>query len=259
MSRLGPFARLVAYRGALRLLTSRHLKLRYRRSMVGFVWTLAYPALSTIVLTVVFAPVFDQIESYPLYAMAGVLVWHFVSVSCLQASDALLGAAPIARKVYVPTVLFPVSIIAANVVNLLLCFAVLPVLMMLAGVKLGFHPWLFAYAIVTLGAFTAGLALALAAMNVFFHDVRYLFEALLLVWFYATPVVYPATIVTGVSAALLTLNPLYWILEAVRASLDPADPTSTSYCVVAGAVATASLLAGWRVYSRAEARFHLYF
>jgi ABC-type polysaccharide/polyol phosphate export permease len=253
-----PSIRLLAYRDSLFLLTSRHLKLRYRRSALGFVWTLVYPVLSTAILTLVFARVFVQIEQYPLHAMTGVLVWHFFSLTCLQGCDALLGAAPLIRKVYVPTAVFPMSVVAANLVNFMLCVAVLPALMVLVGVVPGFHPWLLVFALVVLAAFTTGVTLALAAINVFFHDVRYLFEAILLVWFYATPVVYPTAVLEGASAVLVSLNPLHWILILVRGALDPVGAFSWSSCLVAGLLALVSAISGWALYWRAEARFHLY-
>jgi ABC-type polysaccharide/polyol phosphate export permease len=259
LSDASPVERFISYRGALRVLSERHLKLRYRRSLLGFAWTLVYPLAATTVLTIIFSNVFTELSSYPLYALVGVLVWHFFSVSCLQASDSLLSAAAIARKVYVPTAVFPLSAVAANVVNLLLCMAVLPTVLYASGVDVTVRPMTLAYAVVTLTVFTAGIALLLSSLNVFYRDVRYFFEAVMLVWFYATPIVYPASALTGANALIVNLNPLYWILSAVRSGFHPWYRLDTVSAVVAGAVACVSAFGGWAIYHRCERRFHLHF
>lgn len=240
------------------MLSERHLKLRYRGSIFGFLWTLIYPLAATLVLTVVFSGVFAVEGGYALYALVGVLTWHFFSVSCLQASDALLGSSSIVRKVYVPTAVFPVSAVAANLANFVLCIAVLPVAFHVAGVAVAYRLGALGFAIAVSAIFTAGIALVLASLNVFFRDVRYFFEALMLVWFYATPIVYPADLLTGASALLVTLNPLYWVLAAVRSGVHPAYELDVTTAAAASFVATASLTAGWVVYHRCERQFYLY-
>ena len=258
LSALAPWRRLLAYRGALGLLASRSLKLRYRRSVLGFAWTLAYPALATAVLSLVFGDVFESIAHYPAYVVVGILAWHFFSVSCSQAMDALLGGAPVLRNVSVPTAVFPLAAVSANVVNLALCIAVLPTALALIGAGAALRPLPFVVGLASLIAFTSGAALALAALNLFFRDVRYFFEALLLVWFYATPIVYPSAALPSATRWLLALNPLTWIVEAVRSGLCDASRPETTTLVAALGCGGLTLLLGWRLYSGVEQRFHLY-
>lgn len=258
MSEVGAAARIFAYRRALWMLAVRHLKVRYRRSVLGFAWSLAYPALATWILTLVFAGVFEGVERYAVYAGSGVLVWHFFSISCLQATDALLGAAPLLRKIFVPSALFPFSAVAANLLNFVTCVAIFWAVLFAVGAVPGVRLGGLVYGLVVLVVFTSGMALGLAAANVFFHDVRYLFEALLLVWFYATPVVYPAEVLTGGAAWVLSLNPLAWILPLLRSALQAGAPASTSCYVVSGVAAALTFALGWRFYAAAEKRFHHY-
>ena len=259
VSALAPWRRLVVYRGTLALLAARSLKVRYRRSVLGFAWTLAYPALATAVLSVVFASVFPQIDHYPAYVLAGVLAWHFFSLSCSQAMDALLGGAGVMRKVYVPSALFPLSAVTANLVNFLLCALVLPTTLALFGIGAPVRPLALALGVGVMLTFTAGVALALAAANVFFRDVRYFFETLLLLGFYATPIVYPASALPPWAGRLVMLNPLAWILDLVRAGLgaSAAMPSPAALAVATG-LAIATLAAGWSMFVRAESRFHLH-
>jgi ABC-type polysaccharide/polyol phosphate export permease len=249
---------LLAYRGAIGVLASRSLKLRYRRSLLGFAWTLAYPALATGVLSLVFSRVFSRIDHYPAYVLVGVLAWHFFSVSCSQAMDALLNGASVMRKVYVPSAVFPLAVVVANLVNLLLCIAVLPPLLSVFGAGGTLRPLAFAAGIAGLVTFTAGTALALAALNLFFRDVRYFFEAILLLWFYATPIVYPAEALPGGIGTLLAMNPLFWIIDALRGGLCEATIPSVATLCVSVVAGTASFVVGWRIYVSVEHRFHLY-
>jgi ABC-2 type transport system permease protein len=226
--------------------------------VLGFAWTFAYPLLAATVLTVVFRPVFHDVPDYAVYVLVGLLAWHFFSVSCMQAMDALLTSASVSRKVYVPTVIFPLAAVAANAINLLLCLLAIPVVLAVTGGTPSLQPFALFAGLLMLAAFTAGIALVLSALNVFFQDVRYLFEAMLLVWFYATPVVYPVTNATPAVTLLVSLNPLHWILVVVRAALWSGGAASTASIVFALVVSCAALVGGWTAFCVAERRFHQY-
>lgn len=258
MSHLPPLLRVVRYRAALGQITARFLKTRYRRSVLGFSWTFAYPLLAASVLTIVFRPVFPRVPDYAIYVLVGLLAWHFFSVSCVQAMDALLGAAPVIRKVYVPMAIFPLAAVAANAVNLILCLVAIPLVLAVTSGTPAFHPFVLIAGLAMLSAFTAGVALVLSALNVFFQDVRYLFEALLLVWFYATPVVYPVTDAGPAVMILVSLNPLHWILVVLRAALWSGGEATPSALLLGLAFAAAALIGGWGAFCAAERRFHHY-
>lgn len=258
VSSRGPAARLLDYRDCVTLLAARSLKVRYRRSVLGFGWTLVLPLVSMTVLTLVFSRVFPGVENYALYVVVGLLAWGFFSLSCVQSMDSLLGASAVMKKVYVPPAVFPVASIGANLCNLLLSVLVLPFIALAIGAAPGFHPFWLALAIGALFVFTAGLALGLAALNLLFHDVRYLFEAALLVWFYATPVVYPAAVVPPEYALLLWVNPFYWLLELLRAPLWSGTAPSTVTVAFAVAWSLISIVAGWGLFTRLQRQFHLY-
>jgi ABC-2 type transport system permease protein len=258
LSGLAPWRRVVVYREALGILAARNLKLRYRRSVLGFAWTLAYPVLATAVLSFVFAPVFPRTDQYPVYVVIGVLVWHFVSVSAAQAMDALIAGAGVMRKVYVPSAVFPLASVVANLANFLLCIAVIPVTLALLGAGVTLRPFELVAGIVGLVGFTAGLSLALAALHLFFRDVRPFFEAVLLLWFYATPIVYPTDALPDGVVRWLMLNPLYWIVTVVRGGVCVAVVPTSATVVACMGMGLATFLLGWRLYVKVENRFHLY-
>ena len=258
VSELGSGARLLHYRDCLFLLVTRALKVRYRRSVLGFAWSLLYPLLSMLVLTVVFARVFPELPHYALYVVVGVLAWSFFSLSCVQAMDALVGAGTVLRKIYVPSAVFPLAVVGANFVNLALSIAVLPFVMQITGATPGFYPGLLFVSLAALVAFTAAMALALSALNLFFNDVRYFFEALLLIWFYASPIVYPASVIPDQWRSFLWLNPFYWLLELFRVPLYGGSPPPISVAMTALALGLGSLVAAWFLFVRLERRFYLY-
>lgn len=258
VSRLRPLARVLAYRDCLHVLALRCIKVRYRRSVLGFGWSLLYPLTAMLVLTAVFSQVFSELEFYPLYAIVGFLAWGFFSLGCVQAMDGLLSGAAVMRKVYVPAAIFPLAAVAANFVNLLLAIALLPLIVWMLGASPGLHLGWLAVGLVLLLCFTTGLALALSALNLFFHDIRYFFDAGLLIWFYATPIVYPAEVVPERYAALVRFNPLHWLIAVLRAALYEGTGPSGSTLAAATFAATVSLAVGWLVFSRLEQRFHLY-
>lgn len=258
VSGLGALERLVRYRESLLLLTARAVKVRYRRSLLGFGWSLAYPLLSTAVLTLVFGRVFGGVDHYPAYVLVGVLVWGFFSLGSLQAIDALFGGGPILRKVYVPTAVFPLAAVAANLLNLAFAFALLPLLLPVLGAPPALRPIELVVGLASLAAFTTGTALALAATNLFFNDVRYFFEALLLLWFYASPVVYPPSLIPTEMAAFLWANPFYWILDLLRAGLVAGSVANPLAVIVAPLMGFGGLVAGWWMFVRLERSLHLY-
>ena len=258
MSTVRSLAHVARYHECVALLVARALRVRYRRSLLGFGWTLLYPLLAMSVLTLVFSHVFATVSLYPLYVVVGVLAWGFFSLSCVQAMDALLSGATILKKVRVPSAVFPLAAVGANFVNYVLALLVLVVTATLLGVMPGVHiVWLLT-GVLSLTAFTLGLALVLAAANLFFHDVRYFFEALLLLWFYATPIVYPVAALPQQVSLFVALNPLHWFLEVLRAALWSGVPPGSSACVVAPALGLVTLGIGWLVFSRLERRFYLY-
>jgi ABC-type polysaccharide/polyol phosphate export permease len=132
------------------------------------------------------------------------------------------------------------------------------VIVWILGATPGLHLGWLVLALLLLFSFTVGLALALSALNLFFHDVRYFFDAGLLIWFYATPIVYPAEVIPERYAALVWLNPLHWLVAVLRAPLYEGRGPSGLELVAASLVATASLVLGWLIFSRLERRFHLY-
>jgi len=160
-----------------------------------------------------------QVENFPLFFLCGFLPWTFLSLSLSMAVSSIKDNANLVKKVYFPREILPLSIILSNLVQFLLTFVILIPALLLFKVNLGF-PLLFLPLIILFQlTFTLGLALILAALNVFFSDVRHLLEIFLQIWFWLTPIIYPVSFVPERFQSLYRLNPAVLFVERYRNAL----------------------------------------
>jgi ABC-type polysaccharide/polyol phosphate export permease len=193
-----------AHRNLLYLLSLKELRTRYKKSVLGWAWSLLNPLTQMLIFTVIFLYVFKAepptgdpsgIRNFPLYFLSGALPFNFFSISVGVGIGSLQGGAGLIKKVQFPHEHLVFSVIVAQFVTLLIELVVLSVALLLAGNLV--LPWLPALLMILglLALFTTGVALILSAANVFYHDVNYLWGILAQILFYATPVIYnPATI-----------------------------------------------------------------
>ena len=189
----------VAHRNLLYLLSLKELRTRYRKSLLGWAWTLLNPVSQMVIFSVVFLVIFDQpaptgdpsgLTSFPIYLLCGLLPFQFFSISITASISSVAGNSGLITKVSFPHEHLALSIIVAQLVTFLIELAVLSVVIVIAGQMV--LPWLVPTIALTalLSLFTTGIALALSAANVFFHDVNYLWTIVAQVLFYATPIIY---------------------------------------------------------------------
>ena len=187
-----PVARLWRFRELVALLVQRDLKVRYKRSVLGMGWTLLNPLLQMLVYTLVFSTIMKVgVPQFPLFLLAGLLPWTLISVSITGAAHSLLNNQGLIRKVAVPQMVYPLSVVASKLVDLVLSLVPFTVLAMALG-RWPDAAWLFLVpALVLATLFSAGLALLFSSLTVFYRDMRHLIDILIQVWFYVTPVLYP--------------------------------------------------------------------
>ncbi len=259
-------------------LVRKELKVRYKNSALGFLWSMLTPALMTVVFTVVFTLVVPiPVEAFAAWFLAGYLYWQFLQNSCQGAIHSIVDNADLVKKVHFPREVLPLSHVLAQLVHLLLALVViLPYLVVTRGIGVIWHLPGALLAIVLLTVFVAGVAMWFAAVNVVVRDLQELFVVIFLVWFYATPVLYPAALVTSelgsgsIVARLLALNPMTWFVEAFRAPMygQVLEGASTEQIVstapqwapgstvaIAAAWAVFAFVAGWAVFLRRARTF----
>jgi ABC-type polysaccharide/polyol phosphate export permease len=214
------------------------------------------PLVNTAVFAVIFtrvAPIETPVP-YPLFAYCGLLAWNFTASSLRFSVTSLTANANLVSKVYFPREVFPFSAVAVSLVDFAVGTTVLVALMVYYGIQPGWS-LLFLPAIVLVQVvFTAGVALLLAMSNLFYRDVKYLFEIVLMVWMFASSVVYPLDRVGGWLGTLLRANPMSVILDSYRTVLFSHQSPGGPFALTAAA-STALLALAWLLFHRAEFRF----
>ena len=252
-----PFGELWAYRELLYFLIWRDVKVRYKQTVIGAAWAIVQPLMTMVVFSVIFGA-FAQIPSdgvpYPVFAFAALLPWQLFANAMSNAGNSLVGSQNLITKVYFPRLLVPLAAVLGGMVDFGIAFVILLALM--AG--FGVAP---TAAIVTLPLFVLlALATALAvglwlsALNVQYRDVRYTIPFLTQLWMYATPVVYPSSIVPEPWRALLGLNPLAGVVEGFRWALLGTPPPGPLLWVSVVTVSIA-LVGGLVYFQRMESSF----
>lgn len=183
-------SRLRTYYETVYVVASKNLKLRYRNSALGFLWTLINPLFMLSIFIFVLGNVIRGIENYPLYVLSGLMFWNFFTTSSNQMIAKILESGPILKSVNLPPVIFPLSTLVSNLVNFILTFFVFFAIMIFYGFHPSFVTLLLIPAILLFVVFTFGISLALATLNVYFRDVEMFWSSIAPALFYATPVVY---------------------------------------------------------------------
>lgn len=246
----------VEYRELLYQMTMRDLRLRYKQTVMGFGWAVFMPLLNTAIFSVIFirvAPIETGV-SYPLFAYCGLLFWNFFASSLRFAVNSLTSNSTLVTKVYFPREIFPFSAVIVCFVDLAVGSTVLIALMAWNGVGVTSALLFLPVVIVVQLALTLGIALLLAMGNLFFRDVKYLFDIVITVWMFATSVVYPVGLIGGRLGMIMQLNPMTAIIEAYRDVILFGRLPGVPFAGAA-AVALLTLMVSWIAFHRAEFQF----
>jgi ABC-2 type transport system permease protein len=251
-------AEIYRYRELLKNLIVNELKLRYRRSLLGFLWTMLNPLLTMIVLTVVMSTLLRfQIEDYWVLLVAGLLPWIFFAQSVNTSLMSIVGKGSLLSKVYIPKALIPLSAVLACCVNFLLALVPMLVLILATGRELNETILFLPAAIVLFTIFTCGFAFLFSCLNVFFRDFTHMTEVILSIWFYLSPVWYTVSLVPEEYRYLFYWNPLLYLIELFRLPIYEGILPSLETIGIATGSAFGSFLLGFMVFLRFERYFVL--
>lgn len=206
------------YTPLLSELVSRDIKTKYRRSVLGVLWTLLNPLLMMIVLSIVFSQLFGRfgVENYPIYLLSGQVIFNFFSESTSMSMSSIINNAPLLKKVYIPKYMFVLSRTISSAINLFASFAALIIVMFVMRVELHYTVVLTVFPIVALVALSVGVGLMLASLAVKFRDIVHLYSVFTTVLMYLTPVIYPIESLPGWVANVVKANPITNILTMFR-------------------------------------------
>ena len=257
---------LLHFRQLIVLLVVRELKVRYKRSVFGILWTMLNPLLLMVVYTVVFATIMRSPQrNFAIFLLSALLPWLFFSVAVLQGLNSVLANQELIRKVRIPQAVFPLSVVGSNLVNFVLSFV--PLLLLMAVLRQRFTAALLFLPVgmFLLTLFTSGVTLLFATFTVFVRDVRHLAEVALQMLLYLSPVFYDLQMLGEhgqwwfrAFRLLLRVNPLSYLVPLVRDPVYYGRLPSLPVVGVASASALLSLAVGFAVFQRLSPR-HIHY
>lgn len=256
---LGVVTALDKYRFLIQQLVSRDFKVKYKRSVLGILWSFLNPLLTTLVQYMIFSNLFRfDIPYYSVYLLSGVILFNFFSESCGMMLTSITGNASLITKVYVPKYIYPFTRTLSSLINLLLALLPLLFVTLLSGLPLCKSFLLLPVPLIYLAVFALGVGMLLSTAMVFFRDTQFLWGIVSMVWMYATPLFYPASILPDQFRWLLNWNPLYYFIGMVRTMLiDGVSPEPLVY-LQSMAFALGMFLVGMFVFKKSQDKFVLY-
>jgi lipopolysaccharide transport system permease protein len=239
---------------------SRDIKLKYRRSILGYLWSILNPLLTMVIMTIVFSAMFARgIENFSVYLLSGSLLFSFMSGAVSRAIPSVLGAAALLKKIYVPKYIFTLASVTSELVTLLFSLGALLVVIIVTGVPFTWRFFLIPVPIVELYVFCIGLGLFLAQATVFFRDVQYLWGVFSTAWMYLTPIFYPVSMLPEhIRFGVTHFNPLYYYIAQFRYFVLGGEGGWRQDALRGMIVSVVMLLVGFITFSRAKNRFILY-
>jgi ABC-2 type transport system permease protein len=238
-------------------LVHRDLTVRYKRSLLGFLWTMLHPLLLMLIFVVVFSTLFrSRAPHYETYFLSAYVAWNFFAQTVVGSMAGIAWNGPLMKRVRVPHSMFTLSAIVSGLVNFVLSLLVLFVIMGVTGAPLRPALFFLPVSILLMGLFTFGASLGLTAVSIFFGDVREMVQAGLPALMYLTPIIYPISIVPDRFRWLIRINPLVYIVEVVRDPIYYGIIPSPATLLVATVISLGSLSIGWMIFRHTAPRFH---
>jgi ABC-type polysaccharide/polyol phosphate export permease len=249
------------YRELIWALALKELKIRYKRSILGFLWALLNPMLLCLVLTVVFSKLMRSPKpDFPVFLLSVLLPWTFFSQSLSYAAESIVGNGDLIKKVRVAKLVFPVAAVVSNIINLLL--SLIPLVLIVLVMHHPFYAtWLYLpVPLVALILLTLGATFFFAAINVYYRDVSHILQIILQVWFYLTPIIYSIDDihVPQKYQIFFKLNPVSYALNGFRYSVYYGALPPLRSIVASFVCAFAALYFGFRIFRRHQHDFVFY-
>jgi ABC-2 type transport system permease protein len=242
----------------LNQLVKRDFKTKYRRSVLGILWSLLNPLLIMIVQYLVFSTLFRfDIPNYSVYLLSGIVMFNYMSEATSQSMTCIIQNASLINKVYIPKYIYPYSRVLSTGVNFLFSLLALYLVIIATGMHITYSHIAILYGIACMFVFILGVSLLLASMMVFFRDTQFLYSIVLTIWTYLTPIFYPESILPPIMMSVMKFNPMYHFIRFIRFIIlngGIPDPKAWVYCAL---FAIISFSIGVFVFKRNQNKFIL--
>lgn len=247
------------YQYLLLNLVQRDLKVKYRRSALGFLWSILNPILMMLVMAAVFSYMFRfQIEYFAVYLLSAQVTFNFFSGGTTAAMSSVVGYSGLIKKVYIPKYIFPFEKVLFELVNTLFAVVALFVVILVTGVPL--TPWLllFPVPLILLFFFNLGAGLFLSALVVFYRDIQHLYGVVVVAINYLTPIFYPADMLPPWMQQAIKINPLYWYVAMFRQVVLYGQAPTANMWICCSVSSVAALIIGLLVFRTKQDKFILF-
>ena len=248
------------YKDLIMQLVLKDIKLKYRRSFLGYIWSILNPLLIMLVMVIVFSKMFRfEIPYYPVYLLIGQTCFNFLSESTNQAMFSILGNASLLKKTYVPKYIFAISRVSSSLVNMLFAMGALILVCLVCRVSFNWYMLFIPVVVLQLYIFCMGVGLFLAQALVYFRDVQHIYGAFLTAWMYLTPIFYPAeSLPKHILRLVKYLNPMYSYVTQFRTVVLYARMPDEKLIIYGIGVALIMLLFGTWSFYKTQDKFILY-
>lgn len=260
------------FRDLIYNLVVRDLKVRYKHSLLGILWSLLNPLLMMLIFAVVFTVFFKQaIANFTVFFLSGLLPWNFFQLSLMAGASTIVGNGGLIKKVYFPREVLPVSFVLSNLVNFALALLVLFGLLIVTGIGFTVHMLWLPLIIFLQLIFTIGLVLLVSALQVFYRDTIMILDVALQAWFFLTPIFYPmeiipetasiGSVIVPVHRLIRWLNPMASLIDSYRIVLygniqgAPPGPPALDFLLRTGLTSFLVFLVGWWFFRRVSPTF----
>ncbi len=249
------------YKFLLYQLVSRDFKVKYKRSVLGVLWSLLYPVLTMSVMALVFSNMFKVSMpnvNYLVYLMTGLVIFNYYSEASNLSMSSVVSNFSLINKVYIPKYIFPLSKCLFVGINFILTLIPLYAIILITGVPLNINHLLLPFAFICLFLFTLGMGFILSTVAVFLRDMFYIYGVMITLWMYMTPIMYDFAMIPAKFQLIFKLNPLYWIIYFARSIILYNEIPSLNVWIYCLGFALVFLLIGMYVFKKNQDKFIYY-
>ncbi|CEH35621.1 ABC transporter permease [Romboutsia lituseburensis] len=247
------------YKPLLYEFVKRDIKVKYKNSFLGILWSMLNPLLTMLVLTFIFSNIFkNSIPNFPVYCLAGRLIYDFFSQSTNQCMTSITSKSSLIKKIYIPQYIYPLSRIISTFIIFIISLIPLFIVMIITGVKLKFINLFMIYPLAALFFISLGIGLILATINVFFRDMQHIYSVILMLIMYMSAIFYSSDIVTPTFKWIMQLNPIYPVISIFRDCILYSKITLNTNVILCVVYSILYMILGFIVFNKNKDKFILY-
>jgi len=242
-------------------LIKRDISVKYRRSILGILWSVLNPLFMMVIITTVFSKLFARgVENFHIYYLTGITIYNFINDATTSSLTSIVSNAGLLKKVYIPKYIFPIEKVIFSLVNVMFSMIAVFIVMAFTGIKISLVTFLFPIPLFYTFVFSIGISLALSALTVFFRDILHIYGLIMMAWMYATPLIYPIELVNSspTLSIIIKYNPMYYLVTYFRDLLMYNKMPTMELNIICVTISLISLIIGIIIFNKAQDKFVLH-